>query len=641
MSCPVCQITMLPRNINNHLDTCLGRQEKSSKSNTFPNFGQSENHSSAIKNSIFGSESHTVKREGLNKVANEKLKPTRMNKVVYYLMKDAELKKLLKKEGLDIWGDRKSLISRHQRFTVLWNSHCDSDYPLSRVQIINQLKREEQNLSEAASSSPTTAAILSYDRNTKPEVITSKQHAYLHKNKSQFAQLIHQIKARKDSEPNKSNLNISKKTVVNSEKSVDIVKANTVINKSPVEIHDDRDLKENSTVEEPAILDLSEDNDDEDDMMEFYRKKSASKIPATRQDGSSSIYDDIRKLDDPKEGAKKDSDSPNAFGPGDIPSHNSSTPRGKKLTPTKIVSNVETPMRESSEEDSVEENDFQVIDNEPVPKRRKSNKLSLSRRHGAGSTKKTPCPVCQDLVRESLINFHLDHCLGKHNNTDTSTAYRKTRSVNQQEKEKDISNINTVIASEERLEDKTRTQRRMIDEINQPSSADMFKEDSEEEFNFPLSQIDHKTSNLDSKQVSQTSAISSSTIKLLNVTPDIIETSEADSQLINFTELIDNNLDGACFSQAVLDCNSPNDMNSLDKRVLEADTVKTISDEKISKNAIKENLPKNDGNIVLTKTTTADAKKGRKNKCAKICPPVLSQRTTRSTRAAKCADIFE
>ena len=631
----------MPRNINNHLDTCLGRQEKSSKSNTFPNFGQSENHSSAIKNSIFGSESHTVKREGLNKVANEKLKPTRMNKVVYYLMKDAELKKLLKKEGLDIWGDRKSLISRHQRFTVLWNSHCDSDHPLSRVQIINQLKREEQNLSEAASSSPTTAAILSYDRNTKPEVITSKQQAYLHKNKSQFAQLINQIKARKDSELNKSNLNINKNNAVNSQKSVDIVKANTVIDKTPVKIHDDRDLKENSTVEQPANVDLSEDDDDEDEMMEFYSKKSASKIPATRQEGSSSIYDDIRKLDDPKQDVKKDSDSPNAFRPGDIPSHNSSTPRGKKLTPTKIVSNVETPMRESSEEDSIEENDSQVMDNEPVPKRRKSNKLSLSRRHGAGSTKKTPCPVCQDLVRESLINFHLDHCLGKHNNTDTSSAYRKTRSVNQQEKQEYISNINTVIASGERLEDKTETQRLTINEINQPSSADMFKEDSEEELNFPLSQLDHKNSKLDSRQVSQTSAISSSTIKLLNVTPDIIETSDADSQLVNFTELIDTNLDDACFSEAVLDCNSQSDKNCIDKRSLEADTVKTISDEKISKNSIKENLPENEDNIVLTKTTTADTKKGRKNKCAKICPPVLSQRTTRSTRASQCADIFE
>ena len=631
----------MPRNINNHLDTCLGRQEKSSKSNTFPNVGQSENHFSTMKNSIFGSDSHTVKREGLNKVANEKSKPSRMNKVVYYLMKDAELKKLLKKEGLDIWGDRKSLISRHQRFTVLWNSHCDSDYPLSRVQIINQLKREEQNLSEAASSSPTTAAILSYDRNTKPEVITSKQQAYLHKNKSQFAQLIHQIKTRKDSELNKSNLNINKNNAVNSQKSVDIVKANTVIDKSPVKIHADRDLKENSTVEQPANVDLSEDDDDEDEMMEFYRKKSASKIPATRQEGSSSIYDDIRKLDDPKQDVKKDSDSPNAFRPGDIPSHNSSTPRGKKLTPTKIVSNVETPMRESSEEDSIEENDSQVMDNEPVPKRRKSNKLSLSRRHGAGSTKKTPCPVCQDLVRESLINFHLDHCLGKHNNTDTSSAYRKTRSVNQQEKQEYISNINTVIASGERLEDKTETQRLTINEINQPSSADMFKEDSEEELNFPLSQLDHKNSKLDSRQVSQTSAISSSTIKLLNVTPDIIETSDADSQLVNFTELIDTNLDDACFSEAVLDCNSQSDKNCLDKRSIEADTAKTISDEKISKNSIKENLPENEDNIVLTKTTTADTKKGRKNKCAKICPPVLSQRTTRSTRASQCADIFE
>ena len=141
-----------------------------------------------------------------------------------------------------------------------------------------------------------------------------------------------------------------------------------------------------------------------------------------------------------------------------------------------------------------------------------------------------------------------------------------------------------MIASGERLEDKTETQRLTINEINQPSSADMFKEDSEEELNFPLSQLDHKNSKLDSRPVSQTSAISSSTIKMLNVTPDIIETSDADSQLVNFTELIDTNLDDACYSEAVLDCNSQSDKNCLDKRSIEADTAKTISDEKISKN---------------------------------------------------------
>ena len=94
-------------------------------------------------------------------------KPTKINKVVYYLLKDPDLRKLLKKEGLDMQGDRKTLINRHQRFTILWNSQCDSENPLSRLQIINKLKREEQNLSEASSSSPSTSSLLNYDRNTK------------------------------------------------------------------------------------------------------------------------------------------------------------------------------------------------------------------------------------------------------------------------------------------------------------------------------------------------------------------------------------------------------------------------------------------------------------------------------------------
>lgn len=53
-----------------------------------------------------------------------KMKP--VQKVVYHLMKESELRKKLKDEGLDTKGDKKTLIQRHQRFAVLWNAQCQS-----------------------------------------------------------------------------------------------------------------------------------------------------------------------------------------------------------------------------------------------------------------------------------------------------------------------------------------------------------------------------------------------------------------------------------------------------------------------------------------------------------------------------------
>ena len=55
-----------------------------------------------------------------------KMKP--VQKVVYHLLKESELKKRLRDEGLDAKGDKKTLIQRHQRFAVLWNAQCQAVY---------------------------------------------------------------------------------------------------------------------------------------------------------------------------------------------------------------------------------------------------------------------------------------------------------------------------------------------------------------------------------------------------------------------------------------------------------------------------------------------------------------------------------
>ncbi len=48
-----------------------------------------------------------------------------MQKLVYHLLKESELRKRLKEKGLDAKGDKRTLIARHQRFAALWNSQCD------------------------------------------------------------------------------------------------------------------------------------------------------------------------------------------------------------------------------------------------------------------------------------------------------------------------------------------------------------------------------------------------------------------------------------------------------------------------------------------------------------------------------------
>jgi hypothetical protein len=514
VSCPVCQISILQRNINVHLDGCLGRGK------------------------IIQSDTDSVTTESTNK---DKIphsvpisaKPSRIHKVVYYLMKDGDLKKVLRKEGLDIQGDRKTLISRHQRFTVLWNSQCDSENPMTRVQIIKQLKREEQNLSEAAAvPSPTTASFLNYDRNTRPEIIESKQKAYIQKNKSQFAQLVQQLKERKKSETNDC-----KKDLENTNRTQNIQDSfNDITDKSIA----------NSG---PPIISLSSDRviDGEEHQISKVFHVENKPCQASDLEVGKTLYDDIRTLPDESE-SKITSQVCELMTENNLPPLSSSTPKMKRST--QFLNTCSSITDESIYQDSqvpAETVKSENVEDEPISKRQKTNKLSLSRRYGAGSSKKSQCPVCHDLIRESIINFHLDHCLGRedYENPDSNTdASRKTRSAHKVENEKDIKKENRSTSQENIDGRQTLNENTSIPDEMQCSSADLFKDDSEEDFCFPLSQLDNivpKTKVL-TRQESQTSTQSSSDTKLLNITPDIIENLDDETEAMDFSEMIENNL---------------------------------------------------------------------------------------------------
>jgi len=260
---------------------------------------------------------------------------------------------------------------------------------------------------------------------------------------------------------------------------------------------------------------------------------------------------------------------------------------------------------------------------ETVTTKRK-NKLSLSRRYGAGSTKKTPCPVCQELIRESLINFHLDHCLGQtSSNCEASTVVTRARIASKVEK---------VTLPDNLTHDKkspSKTNNCGSKRVAEPdTSIELFKDDSEDELNFPLSQL-HNPQNYDKniddntslpQQHSQIKRIpSADTLALLSITPDITEMSH-DTDDVNFSELIDDNLQ-----------NPSTLMRGKTK----------AQKEKLTKKCIKTN----NATIHNSETTNPDdesqAKSSIKSSCDTIedekplCNTRLSsKRTTRASRAA-------
>merc|ERR1712038_1020282 len=232
----------------------------------------------------------------------------------------------------------------------------------------------------------------------------------------------------------------------------------------------------------------------------------------------------------------------------------SSTPKLKRLKPnTDVVdSSKNKSLNENSDSDFKETNitDNETDSDERITTKRKS-KLSLSRRYGAGSTKKTPCPVCQELIRESIINFHLDHCLGQQSdNARNSKVATRARIASKEEKH---------LSSKKELEVQKESNPTKHfksgpkQDIKGNTSIELFNDDSDDELNFPLSQIHNKDQAKTTKvnetsltlQESQLSRFSSTdTYALLNVTPDIIEESHENDN-IDFSELIESNLEKA------------------------------------------------------------------------------------------------
>lgn len=166
MPCPVCGVEVPQRNLNLHVDKCLQPQ----------------------KSPLLAS-----KKSGVDSPSRQPvLKP--IQKVVYHFLKDAELRKRLKEHGLDTKGSRQALISRHQRFSVLWNTNCQAVKPVSKLQIVMQVEREEKVLKQERSGMIRPPQ-LDYSRNSDQKEIEAKSKDYLKANRGQFSDLINQARA--------------------------------------------------------------------------------------------------------------------------------------------------------------------------------------------------------------------------------------------------------------------------------------------------------------------------------------------------------------------------------------------------------------------------------------------------------------
>ncbi|XP_042883699.1 E3 ubiquitin-protein ligase RAD18-like isoform X2 [Penaeus japonicus] len=161
VSCPVCCVEVPERNINLHLDACLKRMEKGSE-------------------------------EEIMVVYSPKRKP--LPKLVYSLLSEKQLRQKLKDIGLSVQGDKPLLVSRHRRYTTLYNAECDVAEPRPVSQLLRQIEREERDEAKVASS----RSIFTYDRKTAPEIIEKEQNDYVKKNEDHFSKLIAEVKKRRE-----------------------------------------------------------------------------------------------------------------------------------------------------------------------------------------------------------------------------------------------------------------------------------------------------------------------------------------------------------------------------------------------------------------------------------------------------------
>ncbi|XP_064012206.1 E3 ubiquitin-protein ligase RAD18 isoform X2 [Pogoniulus pusillus] len=159
VECPVCEVAVPEQYINQHLDSCLTRDEK--------------------KDSLRSS--------------GHKRKP--LAKVVYNLLSERDLKRKLKAQGLSARGSRQQLIRRHQEFTHMYNAQCDSLHPKPVAEIVRELEKNEKIRLQLELSKPTDNS-LTFTKDQTEEEIDEIHSGYRSKHRKEFQLLVDQVSKR-------------------------------------------------------------------------------------------------------------------------------------------------------------------------------------------------------------------------------------------------------------------------------------------------------------------------------------------------------------------------------------------------------------------------------------------------------------
>ncbi|XP_018410718.1 PREDICTED: E3 ubiquitin-protein ligase RAD18 [Nanorana parkeri] len=157
LECPVCGVGIPEQYINKHLDSCLTRDDK---------------------------------KESLRS-AGQKRRP--ITKVVYNLLSERDLRKRMKEVGLSTQGTKQHLIRRHQEFVHMYNAQCDSLNPKSAAEIIKEIEKSEKVRSSLEAKQESA---MTFKKEQSEEEIDEIHHQYRNKHKSEFQQLVEQVKGR-------------------------------------------------------------------------------------------------------------------------------------------------------------------------------------------------------------------------------------------------------------------------------------------------------------------------------------------------------------------------------------------------------------------------------------------------------------
>ncbi|KIX92385.1 uncharacterized protein Z520_11859 [Fonsecaea multimorphosa CBS 102226] len=178
VQCPCCHQRMKEAAINSHLDKCI----QGDSHTPVDDVGSSSSPAPP-------SNSKHVAPPGT--IAYAQRKPSKQQErlpfINYSLLSDNALRRKLRDLGIPDWGSKDLMRRRHTEWVNLWNANCDSTHPVTKRELLRELKIWEDTLGRQLEKSSNTG-FMAKDFDRERHVKTQK---------SNFDDLIRQARARK------------------------------------------------------------------------------------------------------------------------------------------------------------------------------------------------------------------------------------------------------------------------------------------------------------------------------------------------------------------------------------------------------------------------------------------------------------